>query len=77
MNELQKTVELFPNKGWDWTQLSRNPEITPEFVEKHPEMPWVWGEYGLSMNLSITLDFIEKHIHGPWDWGCNCCFNSK
>ena len=54
---------LFPDKSWNWGKygLSRNPAITPDFIEKHLDKPWHWGERGLSRNPAITPDFIEKH----------------
>ena len=42
---------------------------TPEFIEKHINKSWEWGEDGLSGNPSITPEFIEKHINKNWEWG--------
>jgi hypothetical protein len=36
-----------------------NPNITMEFIEKHPEKPWEW--FYISSNPNITMEFIEKH----------------
>ena len=38
-----------------------NPNITMEFIEKHPENPWNW--YFISRNPNITLEIIEKYIN--------------
>ena len=37
-----------------------NPNITPEFVEAHPEKNWVWGADGLSMNPFTKCILDEK-----------------
>ena len=51
-----KTIE------WDWELLSANPSVgTPENVEKYPELPWVWGKWGLSCSSSLTPEFIMKY----------------
>ena len=49
--------------------LSRNPSITPEFIEKHIDKNWDWGRLSLSVNPSITPEFVEKHIGKDWWWG--------
>ncbi|MDD4930569.1 MAG: hypothetical protein PHG66_00240 [Candidatus Colwellbacteria bacterium] len=43
--------------------MSKNPNITPEFVLAHPEIPWNW--YMLSNNPSITPEFILTHPEKP------------
>ena len=40
INTLQYLIEKYPNKPWNWRGLSKNPSITPEFVEKHMDLPW-------------------------------------
>ena len=42
-------VEKYPYKPWDWSGLSRNPNVTLEIIEKYPDKPWSWK--GLSQNL--------------------------
>ena len=37
-NELMKLLEKYPDENWDWSFVSRNPNITMEFIEEHPEM---------------------------------------
>ncbi len=69
MNTLQRLIEKYPDKDWDWTELSRNPCITPDFVERHMDKGWFWNRYALSLNPSVTLDFIEKHLDKDWQWG--------
>jgi len=44
-----------PNKSWDWSSLSLNPNITWDIVQQNPEMPWNW-EY-LSEN---KMEFQNK-----------------
>jgi len=48
---------------WDWENLSHNPNIaTPENIEKYPNLPWVWGRWGISSSPSLTEEFIEKNF---------------
>lgn len=56
--------DVLSNKDfeWDWELLSANPSIgTPENVEKYPDLPWVWGKWGLSCSSSLTPEFIMKY----------------
>ena len=57
--------DLFWGKGG----LSKNPAVTPDFVEKHPDQKWLWGSGDLSSNTSITMKFVEDHIDEDWCWG--------
>ena len=34
-------IEKYPDKPWDWVEISRNPNITIEFIEKYPKT-WNW-----------------------------------
>ena len=48
--------------NWDWELLSSNPSVAnPETIEANPDLPWVWGRYGISGNPSLTPEFIKKH----------------
>lgn len=64
-NALIKLLELFPDKPWDWKQISKNPNINMNFVRKHPEFPWDWNILG--RNPNITCDFIKGFIDKPWN----------
>jgi hypothetical protein len=65
INDLLYLIEKYPYKEWNWVLLSRNPIVTPEFVEKFIDKPWDWSRWGLSLNLSITPEFVEKFIDKP------------
>ena len=56
---LEKLLLKYPEKSWDWREISRNPSLTLNFIEVHPEKPWDWG--GISENINLTMDFIEAH----------------
>ena len=49
-----------------WTELSRNPNITIEFIKSNPDKPWDWES--ISCNKNITWEFIEAYPDKPWDW---------
>jgi hypothetical protein len=42
MNELQMLIRWFPDKNWNWIELSRNPNITMGDVIAYPDKPWDW-----------------------------------
>ena len=68
MNPLLYLLEKYPEKPWDWLEISRNPNITMEDIERHPEKPWDW--YYISNNPNITMEMIEKYPEKPWSrWG--------
>ena len=53
---------------WDWYGISFNPNVTMDFIDKHPEKPWDWCY--VSNNPNLTMEFVEKHPDKPWNWGC-------
>ena len=65
-NELIRILEAFPEKPWNWEKLSRNPNITMEFVSHHLDKPWIW-KY-LSSNPGIKMEDISQHMDKPWNW---------
>ena len=30
------------DKEWDWEEISKNPNITMDIIEKHIDKPWEW-----------------------------------
>ena len=48
-----------PNKSWDYSMLSRNPNITWDIVTTHPEKPWDYSL--LSKNPNITWDIVRNN----------------
>lgn len=66
-NQLWSLIELYPDKPWDWSQISANPSTTIDIINKHATIiAWYWSS--ISMNKSITMDIIKQHIHYPWNW---------
>jgi hypothetical protein len=72
MNELQKLINQFPNKPWNWKSLSLNPNITwifinnNLFVNKLRLKPWNWDK--ISQNPNITWNIINNNLNIPWNW---------
>ena len=65
MNDLQKLLLKYPNKSWDWTSVSANPNIDMEFIETHPELPWNWGCVLKNQNLMIGFDLFLQILSRP------------
>ena len=61
-------LEKYSKKPWDWYWISKNPNITMEFIEKYPNKPWNWR--AISMNPAITMEIIKKYPNKPWSWSC-------
>ena len=61
-----KFIENNPDKSWDWSCLSRNPNITFDDVLAHPNKSWNW--IFLSANPNITFDNVLAHPDKPWNW---------
>ena len=55
-----------PDKPWDWSKLSRNPNITWDIVQKVPNKQWIWCV--LCQHPNITWDIVQQNPDIPWDW---------
>lgn len=60
------TDERSTNKHWDYTHLSRNRNITLEYIADNPDKPWTG--FGLSSNPNITQEYIESHPEIDWNY---------
>jgi hypothetical protein len=65
-------IEKYPDKLWNWSNLSSNQNITIEFIQKYSNKPWsryaIGNKIDISYNPNITMEFIEKYPDKPWDW---------
>jgi hypothetical protein len=59
--ELKDVIEI------NWENLSRNKNISLEFIEKNLNFPWNWK--AVSLNPNLTLSFVVKYKNFDWDWG--------
>ena len=66
-------IENNPDKNWDWSYVSRNPNITMEMIENNPDKPWKWRY--ISHNSNLTMEIIDKYPDKGWDW-CNISQNT-
>ena len=64
-NHLLTLLQKYPNKPWNWCNLSANPNITIDIVEKYSDK---WNWYWLSLNPNITFDIVDKYLDKPWSW---------
>ena len=65
-NTLVKLLEKFPNKDWEWYHLSKNPNITFQYVLENSDKDWDWD--GLSCNPNITFQYVLNHPNEHWNW---------
>ena len=58
--------EIVDNVDWNWSNLSKNKNITLNYIDSNLHLPWNWNT--LSENQNITIEFIVKHIKKPFNW---------
>jgi hypothetical protein len=56
-----------------WSELSSNPNLTIDVIEKNREKPWDWVE--ISKLPNITFSIVEKHPDIPWEWDAGLLAN--
>ena len=66
MEKFIKLIDKYPDKDWDWTFISRNPNITIEIINKYHDKPWEWDE--ISSHPNIKMSIIENNPDKTWDW---------
>ena len=66
MNLLCTLVEKFPDRGWNWKDLSGNPNIKLNTIKKFLTKNWEW--YHISENITITWDQVLANPNLPWDY---------
>ena len=54
-----KMVNKYPNKHWDWYEISYNKNFKMKMIEKYPNINWEW--WTLSVNPNFTFEMIEKY----------------
>jgi len=61
-------VLKYPNCPYEdyWTEVSKNPSISLEDIDRYPNLPWDW--HIMCETRPITLEFVAKHINKNWDW---------
>lgn len=59
--------EYYPKLSWRWWRVSGRPDVTMEFVMKHPNKPWRWG----TLSSKQPLEIISETANDPryrWNW---------
>jgi hypothetical protein len=65
------TIDIIDNNpNLNMLGISLNPNITPEYINKHLDKYWDWGY--LPNNPNMTKEFIEQHIDKFWYWNILC-----
>ena len=63
----------YPDKNWDWSQLSDNLNINISFILKNLHKNWCWKKVSLRPDLTKSDIASSKAILSsskeiPWDW---------
>jgi hypothetical protein len=69
MNSFEEFLSNNFDKKWDWINLSRNPQITTQFVDAYPDKPWFYGATGLSSNPNVTPAYVKLYNYKNWNYG--------
>jgi hypothetical protein len=68
---LQQLIKKYPNKPWDGYQLSKNSNITREFIMSQ-NIKIIKPKYLIKFTMrdfdEITMDIIESQPNKQWDW---------
>jgi hypothetical protein len=67
MNDLIRLVDVYPNKPWDWHQMSLNPNLTIDFITRYKKD---WNMAFLSMNSAFSIETMKQTPYLEWDWRC-------
>lgn len=59
-------VEKYPDKDWNWEDISSSPNFQIEWVDKYPDKKWDWE--AITQSKNITLEFIKNNPHYPWKY---------
>jgi hypothetical protein len=65
-NNIIRLIDENPDISWDWSGLSRNPNITWNVIQNNLHKPWNWRY--VSCNPNITWEIILNNINKPWYW---------
>ena len=55
-------------KMLDWKKISKHKNMNLDFIDRHLNKNFIWGEYGLSSNQNLKLEWIEKYPKKNWCW---------
>lgn len=55
-NQLVQLLEMFSDKPWNYHDLSRNPNITMEWIMAHQDCAWDWVL--MCQNPNLTMNFL-------------------
>lgn len=65
--ELIKLIEAFPKKQWNWNDISSNKNISFDYIDSHPEFPWVKSyqfgyQYGIFANPNLNINYVLQNF---------------
>ena len=62
-----KWIEKYPEKDWNRSYISKNPNLQIEWIEKMDKMGLIdW--FNVSRNPNLQLTWLERFSEKPWDW---------
>lgn len=64
-NPLTTLLTKFPDKDWNWSQLSKNPNISINWIVDHPNLstrPCAWDWIGVCSNPNLSMTTLLKFV---------------
>jgi hypothetical protein len=69
ITKLADLVNLIPHKEWNYTDLTQNPNITPEdILHKLMHIPKKDARKIPERNVNIDIQMVSKYPNKGWDW---------
>ncbi len=65
-NHLLTLLKLFPDENWDYQRMSKNPNITIEYIKANLYKNWNFKQ--LTQNSRFTLNDVLNNPEIPWDY---------
>ena len=71
-NQLLKLLKKYPDKDWDWYNISANPNITINYVKNNIDKEWYFGLLSYNSNIinnsKESFDFVFNNLDKNWNW---------
>lgn len=61
-NQLVQLLTMFPDKPWNWSTLSCNPNITMEWIMAHLDSSYAWEWVRVCENPNLTMQFFLETL---------------
>ena len=61
-------INMWPNKKWNWYQLSKNKNLDFNFLRENIHRPWTLYLISANPNIVNNFDIVYQNIHRNWNF---------